>query len=131
MEFTKHYLTYLEYTTLGGTLQETPFNVLELKAQKEIDKYTFGRLQNLPTQKNEVKTCVYELISKLNNYQNAENNQASGISSESTDGYSVSYGTKTSDNVSSMIKDIENCIKTYLSECKLDNGTPYLYCGVI
>lgn len=131
MEFTKHYLTYSEYTTLGGTLQETPFNVLELKAQKEIDKYTFGRLQNLPTQINEVKTCVFELINKFNNYQNAENNQATGISSESTDGYSVSYGTKTSDNVSSMIKDIENCIKTYLSECKLDNGTPYLYCGVI
>ena len=66
MDFTKHYLTFAEYTALGGTLQETPFNVLELKAQKEIDKYTFGRLQTLPTQINEVKTCVYELISKLN-----------------------------------------------------------------
>ena len=123
MDFTKHYLTFAEYTALGGTLQETPFNVLELKAQKEIDKYTFGRLQTLPTQINEVKTCVYELISKLNSYQNADKNN--GISSESTDGYSVSYGSKTSDSVSSMNKDIENCVKTYLSECKLEDGTPY------
>lgn len=129
MDFTKHYLTFAEYTALGGTLQETPFNVLELKAQKEIDKYTFGRLQTLPTQINEVKTCVYELISKLNSYQNADKNN--GISSESTDGYSVSYGSKTSDSVSSMNKDIENCVKTYLSECKLEDGTPYLYCGVV
>ena len=131
MEFTKHYLTYAEYKALGGTLEETPFNVLELKAQKEIDRYTFGRLQTLPTQINEVKVCVYELIKKLDNYQNAETNQAKGISSESTDGYSISYGTKTSDSVSSMNKDIENCIKIYLSECKLDDGTPYLYCGVV
>ena len=131
MEFTKHYLTYAEYKALGGTLEETPFNVLELKAQKEIDRYTFGRLQTLPTQVNEVKVCVYELIKKLDNYQNAETNQAKGISSESTDGYSISYGTKTSDSVSSMNKDIENCIKIYLSECKLADGTPYLYCGVV
>lgn len=131
MEFTKHYLTYAEYKALGGTLEETPFNVLELKAQKEIDRYTFGRLQTLPTQINEVKVCVYELIKKLDNYQNAETNQAKGISSESTDGYSISYGTKTSDSVSSMNKDIENCIKIYLSECKLEDGTPYLYCGVV
>ena len=131
MEFTKHYLTYAEYKALGGTLEETPFNVLELKAQKEIDRYTFGRLQTLPTQVNEVKVCDYELIKKLDNYQNAETNQAKGISSESTDGYSISYGTKTSDSVSSMNKDIENCIKIYLSECKLEDGTPYLYCGVV
>lgn len=131
MEFTKHYLTYAEYKALGGTLEETPFNVLELKAQKEIDRYTFGRLQTLPTQINEVKVCDYELIKKLDNYQNAETNQAKGISSESTDGYSISYGTKTSDSVSSMNKDIENCIKIYLSECKLADGTPYLYCGVV
>lgn len=129
MEFTKHYLTYENYTTLGGTLTETPFNVLELKAQKAIDKYTFGRLQDLEEQINEVKVCAFELINKLENYQSAEKNH--GISSESTDGYSVSYGAKTSDSVSSMEKDIENCIKTYLSECKLEDGTPYLYCGVV
>ena len=128
MDFTKHYLTYAEYKVLGGNLAETPFNLLELKAQKEIDKYTFGRLKNLQGQINEVKVCDYELINKLQNYQTAESHN--GISSESTDGYSVNYG-EISDNVSSMNKDIENCIKTYLAECKLEDGTPYLYCGVV
>ena len=131
MDFTKHYLTYAEYKVLGGNLAETPFNLLELKAQKEIDKYTFGRLQDLQEQVNEVKVCEYELINKYDNYQKAESKQSSGISSESTDGYSVSYGTKSSDSVSSMNQDIENCIKSYLAECKLEDGTPYLYCGVV
>ena len=47
MEFTKQYLTYEEYQELGGTLEETPFDIVELEAQKSIDKYTFGRLKDL------------------------------------------------------------------------------------
>ena len=43
MEFNKHYLSYEEYIELGGTLDEAPFNILELEAQKNIDKYTQGR----------------------------------------------------------------------------------------
>ena len=42
MEFSNQYLTYQEYLELGGSLEETPFNILELEAQKNIDKYTFG-----------------------------------------------------------------------------------------
>ena len=59
MEFTKQYLTYEEYQELGGTLEETPFNILELEAQKNIDKYTFDRLKDLEEQINEVKICEY------------------------------------------------------------------------
>ena len=65
MEFNGQYLTYEEYRYLGGTLPLMSFNLLELEARKEIDKYTFGRLTELETQKQEVKTCVYNLISLL------------------------------------------------------------------
>ena len=115
MEFTKQYLTYEEYQELGGTLEETPFDILELEAQKNIDKYTFGRLKDLDEQINEVKICEYKLIELLETY-NSYNAQNKSISSESTDGYSIS--------------DIKGIIKIYLAECYLEDGTPYLYVGV-
>ena len=98
MEFKKQYLTYNEYKELGGTLRETPFNILELEAQKNIDKYTTGKLKDLEEQINEVKICAFKLIELLNTY-NAYENQNKSISSESTDGYSISYSQAT-ENVS-------------------------------
>ena len=91
MEFTKQYLTYEEYQELGGTLDETPFNILELEAQKNIDKYTFGRLKDLEKQIIEVKICEVKLIELLNTY-NTYNLQDKSVASENTDGYSISYG---------------------------------------
>ena len=129
MEFTKHYLTYQEYKSLGGTLNEAPFNILEFEAQKEIDKYTFGRLKNLQTQIDEVRICDFKLIELLNTYSYNEN-QNKSVASENTDGYSVTYNQATEDTSKAKNSEIKNIIKTYLSECKLDNGTPYLYIGV-
>lgn len=129
MEFTKHYLTYEEYVELGGTLEETPFNILELEAQKNIDRYTFGRLQDIDTQVNEVKVCDFKLIELLNTYSFYDN-QNKSISSENTDGYSISYSQATENVSKAKINEIKGIIKTYLAECKLEDGTPYLYVGV-
>lgn len=129
MEFNKQYLTYMEYQELGGTLDETPFNILELEAQKNIDKYTFGRLKNLESQIDEVKVCEYQLINLLDTY-NSYTNQNKSISSENTDGYSISYSQATENVSKAKINEIKGIINTYLAECKLENGTPYLYRGV-
>ena len=129
MELTNHYLKYNEYKVLGGTLEETPFNILELEAQKYIDKYTFGRLKNLQEQNNDVKLCDFKLINLLNTYSTYEN-QNKGISSENTDGYSISYSQDSESVSKAKINEIRDIIKTYLIECKLEDGTPYLYCGV-
>lgn len=129
MEFKKHYLTYEQYRELGGTLDMTPFNILELEAQKNIDKYTFGRLKNLEEQINEVKICSFELINLLETYSNKSKVNKS-ISSESIDGYSVSYN-PVDENVSkTKISEIKGIIYNCLAECKLENDTPYLYVGV-
>ena len=125
MEFSGQYLTYEEYRGLGGTLDLMPFNLLEFEARKIIDKYTFNRLKNLATQVDEIKMCSYKLINNLNSY-NKIIEEKSAIASESTDGYSVSY---TNNNVAEN-KIFEDIIRTYLMNCKLDDGTPYLYCGV-
>lgn len=129
MEFTKHYLTYAEYVGLGGTLEETPFNILELEARKNIDRYTFGRLIDLDDYSNEVKICVYRLIELVNAYaKNYEHDKS--VSSENIDGYSISYS-QASENVSkAKLEEIKGIVSTCLAECKLADGTPYLYCGV-
>lgn len=129
MEFTKHYLAYTEYKELGGTLEETPFNLLELEAQKNIDRYTFGRLENLDTQINEVKVCDYKLIKLLNTYSFYDN-QNKSIYSENIDGYNINYSQATENVSKAKINEIKSIIKTYLAECYLADGTPYLYVGV-
>ena len=50
MEFKGQYLTYQDYKALGGTLDLTPFNLLEFEARKEVDDCTYGRLKKLDTQ---------------------------------------------------------------------------------
>ena len=122
MEFEGQYLTYDEYKAMGGLLDQTPFNLLEFEARKEVDKYTFNRLVNLETQKQEVKLCIYALIEQINSNKANLN----GVASESTDGYSISY---TSQNTSEISQKTRNIIETYLINCKLSDGTPYLYRG--
>lgn len=114
----RQYLTFAEYQDLGGTLDEVPFNTLELTARGILDQRTFGRLKSLETQINEVKICIYQLINNIST-------SSKGISSESIDGYSVSYlDTKQKASV------YDDIIRNNLSMCRLEDGTPYLYCGV-
>ena len=128
MELSGQYLTYEEYRGLGGTLDLMPFNLLEFEARQIIDKYTFGRLKTLPSQVDEVKICIYKLINNLDGY-NKSLEQNSAISSESTDGYSVTYSKVSSSDIEAENNVKKDIVKAYLIDCKLDDGTPYLYCG--
>ena len=127
MEYGK-YLTYTEYQGLGGTLDQTSFKLLEFEARQIIDKYTFGRLKELDTQNQEVKLCVYKLITLGNSYKASES-QNKGVASENTDGYSISYTQTTNDTILAKNEEYKNVVRDYLVDCKLDDGTPYLYCG--
>lgn len=129
MEFSNQYLTYEEYVELGGTLEETPFNILEFQAQKVVDKYTTGKLMKLETQNNDVKLCILHLMLVIQGYAESGEVNAKGISSESTDGYSVSYSTDIDGLVKGKRNELKNIVLTDLAECKLDNGIPYLYIG--
>lgn len=128
MEFEKQYLKYSEYKEFGGTIEEAPFKLLEFKARKEIDKATSGRLKNLDIQIQEVKLCMFDLIKLLNSYEINEN-QNRGISGESTDGYSIQYKDVLEANLKAQRIEVNSIIKTYLSECELEDGTAYLYRG--
>lgn len=124
MNFNTQYLSYAEYRQLGGKLDEMPFNVLELRARGKVDERTLGRLKELPSQITEVKACVFRLIEVMNNN---DTQKAQNISSENTDGYSVTHGTIDSTEET---KQYNGIIRDYLIECRLPDGTPYMYCGV-
>ena len=128
MEFEGQYLTYDEYVELGGSLAETSFSILEFEARQSIDKYTFGRLKDLDEQNQEVKMCVYRLINIINSYKELEV-QNKAYSSESIDGYSLSFTTPSRATAEAKTGEIKDIVKEYLVDCKLDDGTPYLYCG--
>ena len=129
MEISGQYLTYVEYKALGGTLTETPFKILEFEARQNVDKYTFGRLKELETQNNEVKLCIFKLIEMIDSYSKQEA-QNKGVASENTDGYSVSYITPNTTITEAKNSEIQGVVKEYLVDCKLEDGTPYMYCGV-
>ena len=133
MEFEGQYLTYEEYKALGGTLDLTPFNLLEFEARRQIDIRTFNRLKNGENIPQEVKLCVYNLINSINEFASSTSNIASNgnIASENTDGYSVSYITsnKISEIVKSKQDEINNIIETYLMFV-VYNGEHLMYIGV-
>lgn len=132
MTFEGQYLKYAEYTALGGSaIGETPFNLLEFEARRQIDIKTQNRLKNSDSVPQEVKLCVYNLINTIKTYAEQRLNSKGNISSESTDGYSVSY--VTSDQISNVIKskrtEIEDIIRAYLLGVSVD-GEHIMYCGV-
>ena len=127
MEFKGQYLAYQEYLALGGTLEEMPFNLLEYNARKKIDERTFGRLVDREQEYQEVKLCVYNMITTLNSYSSYDT-QNKAISSESTDGYSISYGTPQKSIIEAKNSELEDVINSYLANVVIDN-VPVLYRG--
>lgn len=128
MEFNNQYLSYEEYKSLGGTLGEMPFNILELKARQIINKRTQNRLKNVEDIPQEVKICVYDLINTMNKYNLSNNSTSSNVSSENTDGYSVTYKSGT-ELTEEQKKQYDDVMETDLYGVIVDN-TPILYLGV-
>ena len=131
MEFSNQYLTYEEYKALGGTLDLTPFNLLEFEARKQIDLRTLGRLKNIEDIPQEVKLCDFKLIESLENYAQSMETADKNIASENTDGYSVSYITnnQVQDIVESKNVEFDDLIMTELFGIVI-NGEHIIYNGV-
>ena len=135
MEFNGQYLTYEEYKGLDGTLDLTPFNLLEFRARREIDARTQNRLVGTESVDvpQAVKICEFDLINSISGYAISKNliNEKGSIASENTDGYSVNYVsmTQVADIVKSQQAEVDNIIKTGLTGVNF-NGQNLLYCGI-
>lgn len=127
MDFKGQYLTYQEYKGLGGTLDLTPFNVLEFEARRRIDELTYNRLvgrENIP---DEVKMCEFAIINKVLKAYDEEIGR--GKTSESVGSYSVSYNSDIKKLVEDKRLEIQDIISTDLFGV-VYNGEHILYGGV-
>ena len=123
MNFENQYLNYDEYLELGGEIQYSPFNLLEYKAEKEIDKLTFNRFHSLEEKPMELKMCVYELIETISKYDNSD----SDVVSEAVGNYNITRESKENRDKNKS-REIYDIINRNLSQVKV-NGVYALYRG--
>lgn len=117
MNFDNQYLSYMEYLKLGGEIQEqSPFNLLEYKAEKLIDEASFNRFHSLEEKPMELKMCVYELIGTINKYEKSD----SDVTSESVGNYSITRETKENRDKNKS-REIYDIINRNLSQVKVNN----------
>lgn len=123
------YLTYEEYVSYGGTIEEMPFSIEEFKARKRIDYLTDSRVQAMQSVPEAVKLAM-TLIINANAVSGSDAIASSPlVASFNTDGYSESYGSAT-EQTAALDSSLNRQIKEILSGEYDDNGTPLLYRGL-
>lgn len=129
MEFKGQYLTYEDYKGLGGTLDLTPFNLLEFEARRKIDLRTQNRLVNLENEDipEEVKLCEYKMIDSVLKAYGEQINR--GKSSESVGSYSVTYNNDMKEIIKGKDAELNDLILSELYGV-IVNGEHILFCGV-
>lgn len=120
------YLTYEEYTEIGGTLDLTAFNRNIDRACAIIDNYTLGRVEKMRDIPKKVKLCCRELVDYFSNHNFMGKNVVSRSQSAGGVSESESYVELSTEIIE---KETENIIYTYLARETDDNWTPLLYRG--
>ena len=120
------YLTYEEYSSLGGELSLTAFNRNIDRACGIIDNATHNRIEYMADVPQRAKALCRDLVEYLERNGTTEIAVTSRSQSAGGVSESESYATKTADD---MYGDIQNMIYDYLLNVTDDNGTPLLYRG--
>ena len=122
------YLTYEEYTEIGGALDLTAFKRNIDRACGFVDLHTQSRLQSVLEVSQRVKACVRDLVEYLANNVSGEKAVTSKSQSAGGVSESESYATKTNDEINA---EMLNIVYDYLATEKDDNGTPLMYRGAM
>ena len=122
------YLTYEEYTEIGGTLDLTAFNRNIDRACGVIDNATHNRIEHMAEVPQRAKALCRDLVEYLVRNDTTEIAVTSRSQSAGGVSESESYATKNADD---MYGDIQNMIYDYLLNVTDDNGTPLLYRGAM
>lgn len=86
------YITYDEYTALGGSVSAELFNSLELKARIKLDHFTLDRIKLGKLEVTErVKVVMAEYISILAKTSESENQTGGRVNSFSNGRVSITY----------------------------------------
>lgn len=119
------YADYAFYTDeyLGRTITaEKDFAYFALRATEMIDSKTFGRIEEIT---DAVKRACCAAADELYTADTARAKAMSGISSESVDGYSVSYRAYDAKCADESAKRVDDAVKRYLAH----TGLMYRGCG--
>ena len=120
------YLTYEEYSNMGGALDLTAFNRNIDRACGIIDNATHNRVECMAEVPQRAKALCRDLVEYLARYSTSDMVVSSRSQSAGGVSESESYVTKTDVE---LLADIDNMIADYLKAETDDNGTPLLYRG--
>lgn len=123
------YLTYEQYQVWGGTLDESAFNLAEIKARARIDAMTMGRVKAMAEIPEQVQAAMMEIITVDGTFSASAQASAPVAASFTTDGYSESYGSTESRTVA-IEKQLTASILALLDGVLDDEGTPLTFAGV-
>ena len=122
------YLTYEEYSNIGGICDMTAFNRNIDRACGIIDNATHNRIECMAEVPQRAKALCRDLVEYLARYSTSDMVVSSRSQSAGGVSESESYVTKTDVELQA---DIDNMIADYLMAETDDNGTPLLYRGCI
>ena len=122
------YLTYGEYSAMGGICDLTAFNRNIDRACGVIDNATHNRIDCMANVPQRAKALCRDLVEYLAKNDTIEIAVTSRSQSAGGVSESESYATKTADDV---YGDIQNMIYDYLLNVTDDKGTPLLYRGAM
>lgn len=122
------YLTYDEYSAMGGICDLTAFNRNIDRACGVIDNATHNRIEYMDDVPQRARALCRDLVEYLARNDTTETAVTSRSQSAGGVSESESYATKTADD---MYGDIQNMLYDYLGNEKDDKGTPLLYRGAI
>ena len=122
------YLTYDEYSAMGGICDLTAFNRNIDRACGIIDNATHNRIECMAEVPQRAKALCRDLVEYLARNDTTEIAVTSRSQSAGGVSESESYATKTADDV---YGDVQNMLYDYLGNEKDDKGTPLLYKGAM
>ena len=122
------YLTYDEYSAMGGICDLTAFNRNIDRACGIIDNATHNRIECMTEVPQRAKALCRDLVEYLARYSTSDMVVSSRSQSAGGVSESESYVTKTDTELQ---VDIDNMIADYLMSETDDNGTPLLYRGAM
>ena len=122
------YLTYEEYSNIGGICDLTAFNRYIDRACGIIDNATHNRIDCMAEVPQRAKALCRDLVEYLARNDTTEIAVTSRSQSAGGVSESESYATKTDDEINAEMLCI---VYDYLATEKDDNGTPLMYRGAM
>lgn len=133
------YLSYQEYQSMGGTLEETTFNDIEFEAEAYVNWVTFNRLKKDTEYPEALKRCMYALIRLVQNkiaaltpqQGGSQGGTTLGVASQSNDGVSISYNVMSAkDIMQESTAEMRKTVDMYLQDVTNELGQKLLYRGL-